>query len=65
MIFCLGVDFTGGTDGEGDRKGEEMKSSKSSNEDDIGFKGFGGCWEKGGRFDDGGKKLESYCDVPN
>jgi hypothetical protein len=43
MAFCQGGGFAGGTGGEGDRIGEDTKSSKSSNEDDIGLEEFRGC----------------------
>jgi hypothetical protein len=61
IIFCLGDGFAGGTGGEGERKGEDTKSSKSSNEAavDLEF----AFWEKKGCFADCGEKLESYEDI--
>jgi hypothetical protein len=42
IAFCRGDGFAGGIGGEGDRTGEETKSSKSSNEDDTRLEDFGG-----------------------
>ena len=55
MTFCRIGGFAGGFGGEGDRMGEEMKSSKSSNEVDMILEELGG-WGKSG---DCGEKPEA------
>jgi hypothetical protein len=37
MVCCWGGGFAGGIGGEGDRRGEDTKSSKSSSVDDTGL----------------------------
>lgn len=61
---CRDGGFSGGTGGEGDRMGEDTKSSKSSKEDeDKDIEVSEGCWEKSRPFDDCGEKLGSYNDI--